>query len=230
MTAVRLAIATLALLLVGMTAASAAPFGATSGVSIQNFSYVPASVTINAGDSVRWTNLDSASHSAKGVDNSWSTAILQQGGTATVAFNVAGTFQYFCGVHGAGMAGTVVVRATATPAPTPVPTPQPTPSPTPQPTVAPTPQPTIAPTPQPTATPAPTTAPPTVPPTPTRTDSPTVAPSTSAPVAVASSTPAPTAPAASSGGGDAGPGPLFVAIGAVVFVGLIGAAFALARR
>jgi plastocyanin len=229
MTAVRLAIATLALLLVGMTAASAAPFGATSGVSIQNFSYVPASVTINAGDSVRWTNLDAASHSAKGVDNSWSTPILQQSGTATVAFSVAGTFQYFCGVHGAGMAGTVVVRATATPAPTPVPTPQPTPSPTAQPTVAPTPQPTIAPTPQPTATPAPTTAPPTVPPTPTRTDSPTVAPSTSAPVAVASSTPAPTAPASSSGG-DAGPGPLIVAIGAVVFVGLIGAAFALARR
>jgi plastocyanin len=228
MTAVRLAIATLALLLFGMSAASAAPFGATFGVSIQNFSYVPATVTINAGDSVRWTNLDAASHSAKGVDNSWSTPILQQGGAATVTFNAAGTFQYFCGVHGAGMAGTVVVRATATPAPTPVPTPQPTP----QPTIAPTPQPTIPPTAQPTATPQPTTPPPTVPPTPTRSDSPTVAPSTSAPVAVASSTPAATAAGTSSGGGggDAGPGPLFVAIGAVVFVGLVGAAFALARR
>ncbi len=190
-------------------------------VTIVNFAFNPGTIIVTVGDTVRWTNQDvNLFHSAKANDGSWQTPSLATGQSASVGFSRAGTFGYICGVHGASMSGTVVVQAVATPAPTPTPTPQPTPTP------APTPQPTVAPTP----TPPPTTAAPTVPPTPTRTDSPTVAPATTAPIAVASSTLAPTNAAATSGGADAGPGPLFVAIGAVLIVGLIGVAFALGTR
>ncbi|HYR94483.1 MAG TPA: plastocyanin/azurin family copper-binding protein [Methylomirabilota bacterium] len=220
MRAVRLAIAGLALFLVGMTTTSAAPETAVRDVTIVNFAFNPGTIIVTVGDTVRWTNQDvNLFHSAKANDGSWQTPSLATGQSASVGFSRAGTFGYICGVHGASMSGTVVVQAATTPAPTPTPTPQPTPTPSPTPTVAPTP------------TPPATTAAPTVPPTPTRSDSPTVAPATTAPVAVASSTPAPTPAAATSGGGaDAGPGPLFVAIGAVVIVGLIGIAFALGTR
>jgi len=221
MSAVRLAIASLALLLVGMTTASAAPETAVRDVTIVNFAFNPGTIIVTVGDTVRWTNQDvNLFHSAKANDGSWQTPSLATGQSASVGFSRAGTFGYICGVHGASMSGTVVVQAVATPAPTPTPTPRPTPTP------APTPQPTVAPTP----TPPPTTAAPTVPPTPTRTDSPTVAPATTAPIAVASSTLAPTNAAATSGGADAVPGALFVAIGAVLIVGLIGVAFALGTR
>ena len=221
--ALRVALATLLFLLAGMSAAVAGPLAATSTVNIQNFAFAPASVTINAGDSVRWTNLDGVSHSARSVNDSFNTGTLTLGQSATVTFNTAGTFDYICGIHGASMSGTVIVRSLATPAPTtPAPTPRPTTAPptaTPPPTVAPTVAPTAAPTTQPSAAPssaAPTPAPTTAP------------PSTSAPVAVASTPPS--APVAAASSTDAGPGPVFVVAGAVVAAGLLGLAVALARR
>ncbi len=80
MSAVRLALATLALFLVGMSTVSAAPQAATSSVTIQNFAFVPQTVTINAGDSVRWTNTDSGvSHtSTSNTPGVWDSGALAQ--------------------------------------------------------------------------------------------------------------------------------------------------------
>jgi plastocyanin len=222
------ATATLLLFLAGMSAAVGGPLAATSSVSIQNFAFAPASVTINAGDSVRWTNFDGVSHSARSVNDSFNTGTLGLGQSGTVMFNTAGTFDYICGIHGASMSGTVIVRSLATPAPstpapTPIRTPAPTAPPTPPPTVAPTQAPTIAPTPAPTTQPS--AAPSSAAPSPAATSA---APATSAPVAVAST--APSAPVTAASSTDAGPGPVFVAFGAVVVAGLLGLAVALARR
>jgi len=224
------ALAALLFLLAGMSAAIAGPLAATSTVNIQNFAFAPASVTINAGDSVRWTNLDGVSHSARSVNDSFNTGTLSLGQSATVTFNTAGTFDYICGIHGASMSGTVIVRSLATAAPTtPAPTPRPTtaqPTPTPVPTVAPTPPPSPLPTPQ---TPAPTSAPTAAPSGAPTTPAPaTAAPSTTAPLAVASTRPS--APVTAASSTDAGPGPVFVVAGAVVAAGLLGLAVALARR
>jgi plastocyanin len=217
--AVRLALVALGLLVAGMTSsASAAPAAATSAVSIQFFTYSPASVTVNAGDSVRWTNLDAAVHSAKATGGSFDTGILAQNASATVVFNTAGTFAYICGVHGASMSGTVVVNgpAATTRPPTPVPTAPPTPVPTPRPTVAETPAATATPSPSPTETPSP---------------SATAAPTaTASPVAVAPGAPSATGLERTTAGPESGPGPLLVAAAAaaaVAVVGLVGLAFAL---
>src|SRR5262249_55084759 len=94
----------------------------------------PASVTIQVGDQVQWT-WDSSDHSttsgSPGMPNNiWDSGIHNQGATFTRTFNSAGTFPYYCTVHGGccGMVGTVtVVNASPTPNPTPTPTPSGTP-------------------------------------------------------------------------------------------------------
>ena len=205
-------LATFAGLLLFVALASTAA-AATTAVNIQGFAFVPPSVTINVGDTVTWTTKDAAAHSvvASGVGQ---TPVLTQNQSGGLAFNAAGTFPYICGIHGAAMMGTVIVRAAATPVPTPVPTPIPTPVPTARPTVAPTVAPTVEPTPtaspSPTPSPAPTTAAPSATPTPT--------------VAVAVPTQQAPAPAASNDGGASG---LLIAGALVVVIGLV--AFALTR-
>ena len=131
---------------------------ATSPVTIQGFAYSPTPLTIRAGDTVTWTNRDSAQHSAF-FNDGFKTPALSQGQSASLVFSSAGTFNYICGIHGAAMKGTVIVQAAATPVPTPTPPPPATPVPTPVRTIAPTAAPTAPPTPEPTA--APTAPPPT---------------------------------------------------------------------
>lgn len=111
MRALRFAVALTALLWLGMsTSASAAP--RTVDVTIQNFIYSPNPITIDPGDSVRWTNLDTAQHSAISVNEGFISAVIGQNQSTTVTFNDPGTFEYVCAVHGASMKGTVIVRGT----------------------------------------------------------------------------------------------------------------------
>jgi plastocyanin len=230
MRAVRLLAAGVALLVLGLAStANAAPQSATSAVTIQNFAFAPATVTINVGDGVRWTNMDSGVlHTSTSDTGLWNSGNLATSAGFTFVFNTPGTFTYHCANH-AAMQGSVIVRAAATPVPTPVPTPIPTPVPTPQPTPVPTP----VPTPQPTVAPTPT---PTVAPTATPAPSPSTAasgasasPTSAAPVAVGSTAPT-TAPQATTTGADSGPGILVIAGAAVLLLGVAGAAFVLMRR
>jgi plastocyanin len=229
--ALRLGLAAFALWLMGMaTTASAAPSAATSAVAIQGFAFVPASLTVNVGDTVRWTNTDPATHTVTSNTSVFNSTVAANGGTFAFQFGSAGTFAYHCDLH-PSMTGTVVVRAAATPAPTPVPTPIPTAVPTSVPTVAPTARPTAAPTAQPTVAPtAQSTVAATEAPTVSPTSSPTPAVSaaaTSASVVVASPASAADATPAAP---ERGPDPLVVAGAAVIVVGLAGLAWVLLRR
>jgi plastocyanin len=203
----------------GLLALPLVVYAATSAVTIQNFAYAPTPLTVRAGDTVTWTNRDSAQHSAF-FNDGFKTPALSQGQSASLVFTSAGTFSYICGIHGAAMKGTVIVQAAATPAPTTrPPTPQPPPPATPLPTirtVAPTPAPTAPPTPEP--TPVPTTAPPTQ--APTASPTPAVAASPSA-VAVQTTLP----PASSDS-----PAVLLIGAAAVAIVALGAVAWLVARR
>ena len=114
MRALRFALAATALLWLGMTGtAAAAPSGAkTVDVTIQNFIYSPDPITVDPGDSIRWTNLDTALHSAVSVNPGFISAVIGQGQSSVVVFKDPGTFAYVCAVHGASMRGTVFVRGT----------------------------------------------------------------------------------------------------------------------
>jgi plastocyanin len=92
-----------------------------------NLVFSPSSVTINPGDTVRWTwaaTFHSTTSGIPGMPNGiWDSSILNQGATFTHTFNSAGSFPYYCTPHGGccGMVGMVTV-ASATQSPTPMPT------------------------------------------------------------------------------------------------------------
>ena len=77
-------------------------------VSIVDFSFKPASITVDAGDTVTWTNTGKEGHSATG--SGFDTGILSRGESGSHTFNSPGTFRYQCTPH-PFMKGTVVVRA-----------------------------------------------------------------------------------------------------------------------
>jgi plastocyanin len=88
-----------------------AAVAADQAVSISGFAFHPASVTVNVGDTVTWTNNDGISHTATADDGStFNTGAISSGASASATFNSAGTFAYHCTVH-PSMHGTVLVRA-----------------------------------------------------------------------------------------------------------------------
>jgi plastocyanin len=90
------------------TAASTEKVGAK--VSIANFTFVPAEITIAPGESVTWTNDDGAPHGLEYADGAKGTDLLLPGASFSRQFDRAGTYDYNCAVH-PYMTGRVVVRA-----------------------------------------------------------------------------------------------------------------------
>ncbi|AGB48787.1 plastocyanin [Methanomethylovorans hollandica DSM 15978] len=90
----------------------ATPFNSTTGgkvieVSIQNFAFEPKSVKISVGDTVKWTNLDSVSHTIKSTD--FTSEVLKNGGSFSHTFTQVGTYDYECSIH-PSMKGVVIVE------------------------------------------------------------------------------------------------------------------------
>lgn len=83
---------------------------ATDSVTIDNFAFSPADITVKAGATVTWTNKDSVTHtvtetdSLKGPDS----GNLASGKTYSFTFTAAGTYHYHCSIH-PEMLGTVTV-------------------------------------------------------------------------------------------------------------------------
>lgn len=77
----------------------AAGHAATHEIKIQGFAFVPGDLSITVGDKVVFSNADGAPHTATADDGSFDTGVLQGGDEATVTFDTAGTFEYFCAVH-----------------------------------------------------------------------------------------------------------------------------------
>jgi plastocyanin len=83
----------------------------TWNVSISNYQFTPATITINVGDTVTWT-LTSGSHSTTsdpGQTISWDSWVLGNGQSFSFTFNTVGNFTYHCDIH-ASMRGTVIVQ------------------------------------------------------------------------------------------------------------------------
>ncbi|HEX8857458.1 MAG TPA: plastocyanin/azurin family copper-binding protein, partial [Thermoleophilaceae bacterium] len=80
--------------------------GASSSVTIKDFSFGPKSISIKAGDTVTWTNTGQAPHDASG--SGFKIPVLTTGKSASHTFNTPGTFSYICSIH-PFMKGTVVV-------------------------------------------------------------------------------------------------------------------------
>lgn len=84
-------------------------------VFIISSSFSPLSRTITAGTGVTWTNKDQTAHTvtsgAPGAeDGLFDSGNMNTNATYSHVFNTAGTFRYFCKIHGAMMTGTVIVQ------------------------------------------------------------------------------------------------------------------------
>jgi plastocyanin len=92
---------------------------AVVNVSIQDYFFNPAAVTINVNDQILWTWADADLHSStSGVyptpDGLWESGLFaQQGVTFSHSFTSAGTFPYYCSYH--GFTGSVTVQAANVP-------------------------------------------------------------------------------------------------------------------
>lgn len=73
---------------------------ATGAVTIQNFAFSPASLTIKKGETVTWTNKDSAPHQiVSDTAGKFQGPSISSGQTYSFTFNETGTFAYHCSIH-----------------------------------------------------------------------------------------------------------------------------------
>ena len=78
-------------------------------VSIDNFSFSPAELTVAPGTRVVWVNHDDVPHTVVGTKREFASAALDTDEQFTRVFDAAGTYSYFCGVH-PHMTGRIVVK------------------------------------------------------------------------------------------------------------------------
>jgi plastocyanin len=78
-------------------------------VSIENFAFSPATVNIKVGESVTWTNKDTAPHTATALTGAFDSGSLATSQTFNFKFNTAGTYSYHCLIHSMMATATVVV-------------------------------------------------------------------------------------------------------------------------
>jgi plastocyanin len=98
---------------VSYSSAGQAHASASATVTMGDFFFSPASVTVAAGDTVTWRNTGQAPHNATADDGSFSTPDLNNGQSASHTFSRAGTFSYICTIH-PNMHGTIRVLSSNT--------------------------------------------------------------------------------------------------------------------
>ena len=81
----------------------------THYIDIQGYAFSPSSITINVGDTIVWTNYDSASHTVTSNDGTFDSGGISTGNTFSFTFTSAGTFNYYCSPH-PNMTGSVTVQ------------------------------------------------------------------------------------------------------------------------
>jgi plastocyanin len=84
--------------------------GAPGGVTIDNFSFTPATLTVKAGTTVTWTNKDDIPHGIGATNNAFpKSKALDTDDSYSFSFTTPGTYQYFCYLH-PKMVGSIVVE------------------------------------------------------------------------------------------------------------------------
>ncbi|MEO6469548.1 MAG: cupredoxin domain-containing protein [Acidimicrobiia bacterium] len=91
------------------TSETAAASTGVPSVTIKNFAFGPAKLTVAQGTKLQVTNADGAAHTFSARNDSFSSPVLDPGTRAAITLSKSGTFAVYCKIH-PNMAGTVVVR------------------------------------------------------------------------------------------------------------------------
>jgi plastocyanin len=71
----------------------------TNTIVMKNFDFSPMVMTIKAGDTVTWKNLDGEPHTVVSPDGVFRSHALDQGDAFTFKFDKLGTYKYICSIH-----------------------------------------------------------------------------------------------------------------------------------
>jgi plastocyanin len=71
----------------------------SNAVVIKNFMFSPMSLTIKAGSTVTWKNLDGEPHTVVNDAGIFHSAALDQNDTFQFKFDKPGVYKVFCGIH-----------------------------------------------------------------------------------------------------------------------------------
>jgi plastocyanin len=106
----------------GGCSSSTNPYGSSSGnnsgntikttpntVVLSNMAFGPTTLTVAKGTTVTWQNNDGIAHTATSDTGAWDSGNIPAGGSKSVTFATAGTYQYHCTVHPM-MTATIVVQ------------------------------------------------------------------------------------------------------------------------
>jgi plastocyanin len=89
---------------------SAAASGGAHSVTIQDYTYKPADITVAKGTTVAFTNKDATSHTVTSKDSGvFDSGPIKPGLRGQVTFEKSGTFAYYCVFH-PFMKGTITVE------------------------------------------------------------------------------------------------------------------------
>jgi len=94
------------------TTGSGGPKGTGPGANeiwIKDMAFTPATITVAAGTTIKWTNKDGVAHTVTSTTGLFDSGTMGTSDTYTFKFDAAGTYPYFCKVHPA-MTATVVVN------------------------------------------------------------------------------------------------------------------------
>jgi len=84
--------------------------GTPNTVTIDNFSFTPAAVSVKPGTTVTWTNKDDIPHGIGATNNVFpKSKALDTDDSYSFTFTTPGTYQYFCYLH-PKMVGSIVVE------------------------------------------------------------------------------------------------------------------------
>ena len=81
-------------------------------VKIDNFTFAPQRIVVQAGTTVTWTNADDAPHTVVSTTKLFKSSALDTTDKFSFTFATPGTYEYFCSLH-PHMTGIVVVQAAA---------------------------------------------------------------------------------------------------------------------
>ena len=108
MRAARFAAFACALLFMALASRASA---ATFNVDMAQTRFLPDTLTITAGDTVTWTNRDSAMHNVVFLTGLGQTENFGLGQSSSLRFITVGTYKYMCALHGQSMSGSITVNA-----------------------------------------------------------------------------------------------------------------------
>ena len=81
-------------------------------VSIKDFSFSPAQITVPQGTTVTWTNEGPSPHTTTADDGTWDSGTMEQGEDFSFTFDDPGTYTYHCSIH-PQMTATIKVSGSA---------------------------------------------------------------------------------------------------------------------